>query len=78
MSLTRSYCHSNIRMYKPQIAFQNLGNGNNTPNVVTIDTFAVQVSTVFLDSFTTSGTKAQLLGRYIDPYFGNDNFPELH
>lgn len=55
---------------KPQIAFQNLGNGNNTPNVVTIDTFAVQVSTVFLDSFTTSGTKSQLLGRYIDPYFG--------
>ena len=55
---------------KPQIAFQNLGNGANTPNVVTIDTFAVQVSTVFLDSFTTSGPKAQLLGRYIDPYFG--------
>ena len=55
---------------KPQIAFQNLGNGSNTPNVVTIDTFAVQVSTVFLDSFTTSGTRAQLLGRYIDPYFG--------
>jgi len=55
---------------KPQIAFQNLGNGSNTPNVVTIDTFAVQVSTVFLDSFTTSGTKSQLLGRYIDPYFG--------
>jgi hypothetical protein len=55
---------------KPQIAFQNIGNSNNTPNVVTIDTFAVQVSTVFLDSFTTSGTKAQLLGRYIDPFFG--------
>jgi hypothetical protein len=55
---------------KPQITFQNLGNGANTPNVVTIDTFAVQLSTVFLDSFTTSGTKAQLLGRYIDPYFG--------
>lgn len=55
---------------KPQIAFQNLGNGSNTPNVITVDTFAVQVSTVFLDSFTTSGTRAQLLGRYIDPYFG--------
>src|ERR1700712_1127314 len=55
---------------KPQIAFQNLGNSNNDPNVITIDTFAVQVSTVFLDSFTTSGTKAQLLGRYIDPDFG--------
>jgi hypothetical protein len=55
---------------KPQIAFQNIGNSNNDPNVITVDTFAVQMSTVFLDSFTTSGTKAQLLGRYIDPYFG--------
>ena len=55
---------------KPDITFQNLGNGNNTPNVVTIDTFAVQVSTVFLDSFTTSPAKSQLLGRYVDPYFG--------
>jgi Domain of unknown function (DUF4270) len=54
---------------KPQIAFQNVYNDNST-NVVAVDTFSVQVSTVFLDSFTTSGTRAQLLGRYIDPFFG--------
>jgi hypothetical protein len=55
---------------KPQITFQSVYNGDNATNVVTVDTFSVQLSTVFLDSFTTSGTPAQLLGRYIDPYFG--------
>src|SRR5258705_1158349 len=55
---------------KPEIAFQNVYNGNNSTNVVTVDTFAVKVSTVFLDSFPTSGTVTQLLGRYIDPFFG--------
>ena len=55
---------------KPQIRFDNVNNGSNATNVVTVDTFAVQVSTVFLDSFPTSGTAAQLLGRYRDPFFG--------
>ncbi len=55
---------------KPQISFQSVYNGDNATNVIAIDTFAVQVSTVFLDSFATSGTTAQLLGRYIDPFFG--------
>jgi hypothetical protein len=55
---------------KPQISFQSIYNGDNAQNVVFIDTFAVQISTVFLDSFTTSGSSAQLLGRYIDPFFG--------
>jgi len=55
---------------KPVISFQNVYNGDNATNVVIIDTFSVQVSTVFLDSFVTSGTSAQLLGRYIDPFFG--------
>jgi hypothetical protein len=55
---------------KPQISFQSVYNGDNATNVISIDTFTVKISTVFLDSFTTSGTSAQLLGRYIDPYFG--------
>jgi len=55
---------------KPQIAFESVYNGDNSTNVITVDTFSVQVSTVFLDSFTTSGTSAQLLGRYVDPFFG--------
>ncbi|HEY4935320.1 MAG TPA: DUF4270 family protein [Puia sp.] len=56
---------------KPQISFQSVYNGDNATNVVTVDTFAVQLSTVFLDSFSTSGTSAMLLGRYIDPFFGS-------
>ena len=55
---------------KPDIRFATPYTGSNATNVVQVDTFAVQVSTVFLDSFQTSGTKAQLLGRYIDPFFG--------
>lgn len=55
---------------KPQITFQNISAGGNQTNVLSVDTFTVKMSTVFLDSFKTSGTNAQLLGRYIDPYFG--------
>ncbi|HCL84848.1 MAG TPA: hypothetical protein DIC22_12785 [Chitinophagaceae bacterium] len=55
---------------KPQIQFSNAYNGDNATNVVSVDTFSVKLSTVFLDSFTTSGTKSQLLGRYNDPFFG--------
>lgn len=56
---------------KPQINFgTNLSNDNST-NVVSIDTFSVKVSTVFMDSFPASGTGVMLLGQYIDPYFGN-------
>jgi Domain of unknown function (DUF4270) len=55
---------------KPQIAIKNVYNGDNSTNVVTVDTFAVKLSTVFSDSFPTSGTSTQLLGRYIDPFFG--------
>jgi Domain of unknown function (DUF4270) len=55
---------------KPQISFQSVYNGDNATNIVSVDTFAVKISTVFLDSFTTSGTQSQLLGRYIDPFFG--------
>lgn len=55
---------------KPQIRFESVYNGDNATNVVTVDTFSVQLTSVFLDSFTTSGTPVQLLGRYIDPFFG--------
>ena len=55
---------------KPQIVFQNVYNGDNSTNVVQVDTFSVKLTTVFLDSFATSGTATQLLGRYNDPYFG--------
>jgi hypothetical protein len=55
---------------KPQIRFDGVYNPGNATNVISIDTFAVQVSSVFLDSFPTNGTASQLLGKYIDPFFG--------
>ena len=55
---------------KVDIRYVSVYNGDNATNVVAVDTFAVQVSSVFLDSFQTSGAAAQLLGRYIDPFFG--------
>jgi hypothetical protein len=55
---------------KPQIRFDGVYNPDNATNVIAIDTFSVQVSSVFLDSFPTNGTKTQLLGKYIDPFFG--------
>src|SRR5450432_1270356 len=55
---------------KPQIQFNSVNNGDNVTNIVEVDTFSVKLSSVFLDSFTTSNTKTQLLGRYTDPYFG--------
>jgi len=55
---------------KPQIRFDGVYNPDNATNVIAIDTFSVQVSSVFLDSFPTNGTRAQLLGKYIDPFFG--------
>jgi hypothetical protein len=58
---------------KPQIRFNGVYNPDNATNIVSIDTFSVQVSSVFLDSFPTNGTKSQLLGKYIDPFFGTIN-----
>ena len=55
---------------KPQIRFDSVYNPDNATNVISIDTFSVQLSSVFLDSFPTNGTPTQLLGRYIDPFFG--------
>ena len=40
-------------------------------DVLMIDTFTVESSTVKLDSVTTSGFSTVLLGKYNDPYFGN-------
>lgn len=56
---------------KPSINFgADLGSDNST-DVKGLDTFSVKVSTVFLDSFPTSGSGTMLLGQYKDPYFGN-------
>ncbi len=43
--------------------------GSNT-QLVKVDTFGVQLSTVFTDSFPTSGLGTSLIGSYKDPIFG--------
>jgi hypothetical protein len=55
---------------KPAINFDNNFGDNNNTNVLTVDTFSIKLSTVFLDSFPTSGTGTMLIGRYKDPYTG--------
>ncbi|MDN3657989.1 DUF4270 family protein [Ferruginibacter paludis] len=43
---------------------------NTITNLVLVDTVTVNVSTVYVDSFVTSGTKAILAGKYKDEKFG--------
>lgn len=47
---------------------QFLDNGNT--QIVKIDTIQPALSTVYVDSFTTSSTGSALIGNYTDPYFG--------
>ncbi len=55
---------------KPDIQFgQELINITNT-QIVMVDTFAPKVSTVYIDSFITSGKAVGLTGGYTDPLFG--------
>jgi hypothetical protein len=59
-----------ISCTKPSINFgTDIGSDNNT-DVKAVDVFDVKVSTVFLDSFPTSGSGTMLLGQYKDAYFG--------
>jgi hypothetical protein len=55
---------------KPTINFGNNFSSDNPINVKTVDNFTVKMSTVFLDSFPTSGTNVMLVGQYKDPFFG--------
>ena len=56
---------------KPNIAFGTTFLNNSNTNIVVIDTFAVSLSTVLVDSFPTAGTGTMMIGSYQDPYFGN-------
>jgi hypothetical protein len=60
-----------ISCTKPTINFGTDIGSDNSTDVKSVDTFGVKVSTVFLDSFPTSGSGTMLLGQYKDPYFGN-------
>jgi hypothetical protein len=55
---------------KPSISFGNSFVANNNTNIVVLDSSTVQLSTVALDSFSTAGSGAILLGRYNDAEFG--------
>ena len=43
---------------------------NNYTNLVFVDTVAVSLSTILIDSFATNNTTSFLLGKYSDPHFG--------
>jgi hypothetical protein len=55
---------------KPTINFGTAFVSNNNTNIVVIDSFTTQMSTVYVDSFPTAGTGTMLLGRYKDKAFG--------
>ncbi|MEO5890750.1 MAG: DUF4270 family protein [Ferruginibacter sp.] len=44
---------------------------NSTTNLVLVDSTTVEISTIYVDSFVTSGTGSVLVGKYKDPAFGN-------
>jgi hypothetical protein len=56
---------------KPNINFGTNFVSNNNTNIIVVDTFSANLSTVALDSFATAGTGAMLIGSYNDSYFGN-------
>jgi hypothetical protein len=55
---------------KPSINFGNSFTNTNPTNIIVVDTFSVDISTVLVDSFQTSGSGSLLLGRYQDSAFG--------
>jgi hypothetical protein len=55
---------------KPTINFGNSFITNNSTSIVVIDTSTLLLSTISLDSFPTTATGTQLIGRYHDDYFG--------
>lgn len=55
---------------KPSINFGSTFANNSATNVVVVDTFSVDLSTVLVDSFATAGSGSLLIGRYKDPFFG--------
>lgn len=43
---------------------------NSLSDIVKVDTFSADISTVYIDSFSTTSTGTTLFGGYKDPYFG--------
>lgn len=55
---------------KPSINFGTAFVNDNNTNIIVVDTFSSLMSTVYFDSFPTSGTGSILVGRYKDNSFG--------
>lgn len=55
---------------KPDIKFGDQYVDNGLTQITRIDTFGVDLSTVYTDSFPTSAKGVTLVGGYSDPYFG--------
>ena len=55
---------------KPDIKFGDQYLDNGLTQITRIDTFGVDLSTVYTDSFPTSAKGVSLVGGYSDPYFG--------
>ena len=55
---------------KVDIQYGNQALDNQYTQVIRVDTFSVNLATVFVDSFATSGTGVTLLGGYTDTAFG--------
>ena len=59
-----------ISCNKPDIQFNNQYLDNGYTQIIKVDTFTSDVSTVYIDSFITSGKGVVLAGNYNDPIFG--------
>lgn len=55
---------------KVDISFNNEYSSNDFTQIVKIDSFTADISTVYIDSFPTNGKGVTLVGGYTDPYFG--------
>jgi len=55
---------------KPDITFGTEYLDNSFTNIVSVDTATPVISTVFVDSFVSSGTGKAVIGKYTDPVFG--------
>ena len=59
-----------IACKKPDITFGSQFLNNSNTQVIYVDTITTEMTTIYIDSFKTSGIEGSLTGIYNDPYFG--------
>lgn len=70
LAVTALLSISSISCTKADINFGSQYVGDSYTQLVTIDTFAPQISTLYVDSFVTNASGTALMGIYNDPDFG--------